>query len=74
MAFDPSSIGVTDLSGLYPSETRFISDTNTVNFVGDGDPYPAKAGDPFKNDGTTTRTGFGLNRSIRKQEFNLTFK
>jgi len=73
MAFDPSSIGVTDLSGLYPSETRFISDTNTVNFVGDGDPYPAKAGDPFKNDGTTTRTGFGLNRSIRKQEFNLTF-
>lgn len=73
MAFDPNSIGITDETGNYPSQTRFISDTNTINFIGNGDPFPAKAGDPFVNDGETSRTGFGLNRSIIQQDYNITF-
>jgi hypothetical protein len=73
MAFDPSSIGITDETGKYPSQTRFISDSNTINFIGNGDPFPAKAGDPFVNDGETSRTGFGLNRAIIEQSYNITF-
>ena len=73
MAFDPSSIGITDETGNYPSQTRFISDPNTVNFLGNGDPFPAKAGDPFVNDGETSRQGFGLNRIIIEKDYNITF-
>lgn len=73
MAFDPNSIGITDETGNYPSRTRFISDSNTINFIGNSDPFPAKAGDPFVNDGSTSRRGFGLNRIIVEQDFNITF-
>ena len=73
MAFDPNSIGITDETGKYPSQTRFISDSNTINFIGNGDPFPAKAGDPFVNDGDTSRNGFGLNRIIVEQDYNITF-
>lgn len=73
MTFDPSSIGISNTTGNYPSETIFTVDENNIRVVSDGDPFPAKAGDPFVNDGFTERSGFGFGTRISDQAYDYTF-
>ena len=47
MSFNPKDTGIVNNSGIYPSSTTITSDENNIRIVSDGDPYPAKAGNPL---------------------------
>lgn len=46
----------------------------TITFTSDGDPFPAQAGNPLVNDGTTARAGFGGGNTISDQTHNFSFE
>ena len=70
MAFDISRIGISDETGNYPSATTFTTNGNVITVQSNGDPYPAKAGNPLVNDGETPRTGFGNGYTITTKSIN----
>ena len=73
MSFNPSDTGITNNSGIYPSSTVITADGNNIRIVSDGDPYPAKAGNPLNNDGVTERKGWALGTYVQTQTIDLTF-
>lgn len=73
MSFNPNDTEITNVSGSYPSTTSITADSNIIRIITDGDPFPAKAGNPFINDGLTDRKGFALANFITKQDIDLTF-
>lgn len=73
MAFRPQDIAISDTTGKYPSKTEIGLDGETLRVITDGDPYPAAAGNPLINDGTSQRKGFLGNNKISDQSRDLTF-
>jgi len=73
MSFNPKDTGIVNNSGIYPSSTTITSDENNIRIVSDGDPYPAKAGNPLNNDGVTERSGWALGTYIQTKTIDLTF-
>jgi hypothetical protein len=65
---DFSQYTISNTGGSYPSITNIIFDRNILGINTDGDPYPALAGRPLVNDGTTARGGFYQNSLIREKD------
>lgn len=72
--FDPSSIALSNNSGLYPSVTDIYFSGFNAFIVSDGDPYPAKAGSNLVNDGITYRNAFFNDYQINDQNYNTAFR
>jgi hypothetical protein len=70
--FDFSLLTISNNSGSYPSNTSMIFDGNKFAISTDGDPYPALAGRPLNNNGTSARIGFKNGAAIVDQ--NYTFR
>jgi YHYH protein/Carbohydrate binding domain len=72
-SFDITSITASNTTGSYPSTTKLDLVGTNLNFVSDGDPFPAKAGvTVFTNDGVTARSGFGSGNYIADLSYNST--
>jgi hypothetical protein len=70
----PSVVISKSIVGMsYESITTFTLSGSTLTVISDGDPYPAKAGEPnFTNDGVTFRTWSKVPNPLTKQVFNYT--
>ena len=75
-AFSIANIAVTNKTGAnYQSATIYTMLDNSLNIISDGDPYPAKCGEPvFTNDGITTRSWSKVPNPLVKQSYNYTFQ
>lgn len=67
--FDFSLLTISDNSGNYPSNTSMVFDKSKFAISTDGDPYPALAGRPLNNNGTTPRVGFKDGGMIMDQNY-----
>lgn len=67
--FDFSLLSISNNSGSYPSNTSIIFDKNKFAISTDGDPYPALAGRPLNNNGTSARVGFKDGATIVDQNY-----
>lgn len=71
--FNPNSISISNNSGTYPSITNIVTSGSYINYISDGDPYPAKASSNMVNDGVSTRSTFINNNAIIDQNYNFSF-
>jgi hypothetical protein len=71
--FVPDIMSISNISGLYPSTTSIFTSGNTITYLSDGDPYPAKASAFMTNDGVSPRAFFMDSREITDQTYYFTF-
>jgi len=71
--FNPHNISVSDATGSYPSSTTITISNRRMEIVGDGDPYPALAGNPLVNNGSSSRSFPGSSNSISDQTYGFLF-
>jgi hypothetical protein len=71
--FGPENIFVSDSTGNYGSLTNATMSNKRMDVISDGDPYPALAGNPLVNNGSSSRTFPGSSNNIIDQAYNFLF-